>query len=308
VVLGVAPSINRLPRCWFLQFPFICESPSILSMPSHTTSGAGTKLPPAHVAVVPPGRQSSTKPVVRLFSGLSDHDITDIMASGVVRRFAKGKTIVRANDPGTHLFLVKTGSVDYYRLTAEGQQVLIIRLSPGDTFGLGTLLPKPIGYIATAEALRETEVHVWEHPCVRKFARKHPLLTENALRISLEYIRLYSDRHLALVSGNAETRLSRMLGLVGARTGQRHPRGLEVRITNERLASLADVGYYTTSRLLSKWERKGAIEKSRGKVVIRCPEGMLGITRSKSREVTRFRKVARDRCSENPSSRTFATN
>jgi hypothetical protein len=49
-------------------------------------------------------------------------------------------------------------------------------------------------------------VLVWEHPWVRNFARKHPLLTENALRISLEYIGLYSDRHLALVSGNAETR------------------------------------------------------------------------------------------------------
>jgi CRP-like cAMP-binding protein len=169
-------------------------------MPSHTRTGTGTKPAPAHVAVVPPSGQSSTKPVVRLSSGLSDHDITKIMASGLVRRFRAGQTIVRANDAGAHLFLLKTGSVNYCRVTPGGQEVLIIRLSPGDTFGLGTLLPKPIGYIGTAEAFRETELYVWEHQMICEFARTHSKLAENALRIALEYIRLYSDRHLALVS------------------------------------------------------------------------------------------------------------
>jgi len=214
-------------------------------MASHTATGASAKQSPTHVAAVPPRAQSSTKPVPQLFSGLSSGDIANVMAAGVVRRFAAGQTIVRADDPGTQLFLIKTGSVDFYRLTPEGQTV------------------------------RDTELYVWEHAWVRHFAGKHPVLTENALRIGLEYIRLYSDRHLALVSDNAEDRLRRMLSLVGSRTGQRNARGLEIQITNECLASLADIGYYTTSRLLNKWKRKGAVEKSRGKIFVLCPERML---------------------------------
>jgi CRP-like cAMP-binding protein len=132
-----------------------------------------------------------------------------------------------------------------------------------------------MGYIGTAEAVGETEVYVWEHPRVRQFAQKHPQLAENALRIGLEYIRLYSDRHLALVSDNAEDRLRRTLSQLELRAGHRHGRGLEVEITNERLASLADIGYYTASRLLNKWKRKGAVVKSRGKVVVVRPERML---------------------------------
>jgi len=244
-------------------------------MPSHTTTGAGTKPASAHIAVVPPSGQSSTKPVVRLFSGLSDHDITKIMASGIVRRFRAGQTIIQADDPGSHLFLLRTGSVNYCRVTPRGKEILIIRLSPGDTFGLGTLLPKPIGYIGTADAFRETELYMWEHRMIYEFARTHSKLEENALRIALEYVRLYSDRHLALVSDTAEHRLSRMLTLLGNPIGRHGPEGLELQITNEHLASLADISPYTTSRLLNKWERKGAVEKSRGKVVIRCPEGML---------------------------------
>ena len=53
------------------------------------------------------------------------------------------------------------------------------------------------------------------------------------------------------------------------------PRGLEFEITNERLSSLADVGYYTTSRLLNKWKRVGAITKDRGKIIVLRPEKML---------------------------------
>ena len=47
---------------------------------------------------------------------------------------------------------------------------------------------------------------------------------------------------------------------------------MEVEITNEQLGSLADVGLFTASRFLSTWERRGAIVKSRGKILIQAPE------------------------------------
>ena len=243
-------------------------------MPSRIAT-AGAKPIPAHNPAVPCKLESSAKPVARLFNGLSNSDIAGIMAAAVVRRFPAGQTIIRADEPGTHLFLLKTGAVDFYRVTPEGQQVLIIRFSLGDAFGYVTLLAKPMNYLGTAEAVRETELYVWDHAWVRHFAGKHPVLTENALRIGLEYIRLYSERHLALVSDSAEDRLRRTLSLFGIRAGQRNARGLELQITNERLASLADIGYYTTSRLLAKWKRRGGIEKTRGKVIILSPERML---------------------------------
>jgi len=244
-------------------------------MTLHATPEAGTKLAPAHVAAVPPNAESNANAVPRLFSGLGHTDIAGIMAAGVIRRFGAGQIVVQADDPGTHLFLIKTGAVDYYKLTSEGQQVLITQLGPGDHFGLVTMLAKPVGYMGTAETTRETVIHVWEHTWIRRFVAKHPTLMENAFRIALEYVRLYSERHLALVSNGAEDRLRQALSQLEIRAGHPNARGLEVEITNERLASLADIGYYTTSRLLNKWKRIGAIEKRRGKVVVLSPEKML---------------------------------
>jgi CRP-like cAMP-binding protein len=213
--------------------------------------------------------------VPSLFAGLDKGAITDIIAAGVLRRFTAGQIIVHADDPGTHVFLIKTGFVDFYRVTPQGQQVLIVRFSSGDTFGFASILARPMGYLGTAEAVGKTEIYVWDHRSARHFAQKHPTFADNAMRIGLEYIRLYSDRHLALVADDAESRLRRTLSQLELRAVDNHARGLEVEITNERLASLADIGYFTTSRLLNKWIRKGALVKTRRKVVILHPEGML---------------------------------
>lgn len=213
--------------------------------------------------------------MVRLFSDLGDDEIARILAAGALRKFIQGQTIVRASEPGLHLYLLEAGAVNCFRVTSEGRQVLVMRLSPGEAFGLGALLDKPVGDISTAVAVRETEVHVWPHWVIRRFMEKQPKLAENALRIGLEYIRLCSDRHLALAFSSAETRLTRMLALVGTRMGRPTARGLEVQITNEDLASLADISSYTASRMLQRLQRRGALEKKRGKVFIRTWERML---------------------------------
>jgi CRP-like cAMP-binding protein len=77
------------------------------------------------------------------------------------------------------------------------------------------------------------------------------------------------------VSNIAQERLACALSSLGSRIGHALPNGVEVDIKNEDLASLADVSIFTASRLLKDWERKGAVEKSRGKVLIRRPEKLL---------------------------------
>jgi CRP/FNR family transcriptional regulator, nitrogen oxide reductase regulator len=215
-------------------------------------------------------------PTADLFHNFSKAEISEVLTLGVIRRFAPGQTIVRADDPVMHLFLLATGSVNYHRVTVEGQEILLARLYPGDVFGLEALIDEPIDNIGAAETLQESELYSWERHLICQYAKSHPKLVENALKISLEHNRLYSDRHLSLVSDTAEHRLSHVLTLLGNRSGRPSPRGLEINITNEHLASLADINLFTASRILSKWARAGALKKSRGKVVIHFPLQKLG--------------------------------
>ena len=110
---------------------------------------------------------------------------------------------------------------------------------------------------------------------IRQLATRYPKLAENALRTALRYLALYVKRHIGLVSNTAQERLAYALSSLGSRAGRALPSGLEVEVKNEDLASFADVGIFTTSRLLNDWERKGIVEKTRGKVLIRSPEKLL---------------------------------
>src|ERR1700746_1887716 len=98
-------------------------------MSSHSSIRLGAKPSPAHAVPVTLAARSGATPVPRLFTGIGDNDTARIMAAAVVRRFPVGQIIIRADDPGRHLFVLKTGSVDFYRVTPEGQQILIIRFS-----------------------------------------------------------------------------------------------------------------------------------------------------------------------------------
>lgn len=212
---------------------------------------------------------------VRLFAGLGKDEITAILAAAFRRRFKASETIIRAEEPATHLVLLRTGCVNFYVVTEKGRRILLRRLVPGNAFGIASFLSDPVGYLATATTVHEVEVLTWEHRIVRRLAGAYPRFPENAFRIALRYIAEYAQRHISLVSNTAQERLAYVLTSTASRAGHILPAGVEIDIKNEDLASLADVSFFTATRLLKNWERAGVVEKSRGKVLIRCPERLL---------------------------------
>jgi CRP-like cAMP-binding protein len=211
---------------------------------------------------------------VGLFTGLKQNEISAILAVATKRQFDASDVIIRHSEPGTRLFIVKMGNIDYQIGTSDGK-IILWRFVPGNVFGVAAFLSEPTGYLGTAKSVFRSEVLVWDHRTVLQLARAYPRLAENALRTALRYIALYTERHMRLVSGNAQERLAFALTSLGSRAGHALPTGLEIDVKNEDLAALADVHFFTATRLLKAWERKGAVEKSRGKVLIRCPEKLL---------------------------------
>jgi CRP/FNR family transcriptional regulator, nitrogen oxide reductase regulator len=217
-----------------------------------------------------------TKPLsVGLFKGLGDHEIPVIRAAAAKRTFDASQIIIRAEEPAVRLFVIEVGSVDYYIVTNDGREILLRRLMPGNAFGFATFLSEPTGYLGTAKAAHKTETLMWEHRVARQLAVTYPRLVENALHASLRYVAMYAKRHMRFVSNTAQERVAYALTNLGSRSGHMHPGGIEVDIKNEDLASLADVNFFTVSRILGAWERQDVVSKSRGKVLIRRPEKML---------------------------------
>jgi CRP-like cAMP-binding protein len=218
-------------------------------------------------------RKLSQQP--EFLSGIGKTQFREILSAAKMRTINARTIIFREGDPPTHLFLLKSGRAKFYRLTRDGDEVLLSFLTPGNVFGLGTLLAVPTPYIGTAETTADSELLVWDQARIRGLARKHPRLAQNALGIVLRYLAAHFDRLFDLVSCTAPERLARALVRLGKSMGKVVPSGVEVTATNDELAALAHISPYTVSHTLGKWARIGAVIKSRGKVFISSPEKLI---------------------------------
>ncbi len=220
----------------------------------------------------------SPPPVVPppLLAGLTDTDLRSLMTGAACRQIPSRTVLCRQDEPARLMFLVRSGLVRFARTTMDGRDVLLRRLGPGECFGIASLVPGPVNYMATAVTMEVAQLYQWNADAIRLAAEACPQLSQNAMRIALQYLQEFIDRHLSLLSRTAEQRLARTLARLGATSGRVLPTGVEVDINNQDLASLADVGMFTVSRQLKRWEREGHLVKQRQRVIIRHPEALFG--------------------------------
>jgi CRP-like cAMP-binding protein len=217
----------------------------------------------------------SEAPPPRLLSGLTQDQRELALERAERRDFPAEQVIISIGKPATKLFQLVKGTAKFYRVTKEGDEVLLWWLALEDIVGVGALLAKPSHYIGTAQAVEDCEMLVWSRESIQPLPAIHELMTANALHIAMTVLAAYTDRIVNLAAETAEQRLARTLIDVARRTGKAGPHGVDVTITNEDLGSLADVSMFTASRLMKKWERRGVIEKSRRKIRIFSPENFF---------------------------------
>jgi CRP/FNR family transcriptional regulator, nitrogen oxide reductase regulator len=210
----------------------------------------------------------------RLFQNLTESQVQSVLAGATLRR-AAAKTIVTSQDePADYFFLIAKGCARHFYVTADGQKIILIWLGQGEVFGGYALLPTG-AYLLGTEIVRDSSLFVWSRPKIRHLLVRYPQLEHNALTLASEYLTWFLSAHVALLSHSAGERLAHILISLAQGIGHKARGGLELDITNEQLANAANITVFTTSRLLSKWQRSGAIAKSRGKILLRSPQKLF---------------------------------
>jgi len=162
-----------------------------------------------------------------------------------------------------HMFLLVKGSARYFFITPEGRTIYLLWLTPGEIFGGATLLTEPSLFLVGTETVRDSCVLAWPRKTIRTLAARYPKLLENGLAIATDYLTWYLASHLSLVCHTARQRLAHVLVSLASGIGRKGPDGIDLDITNEQLANTANVTLFTASRLMSEWQRSGAVTKTR---------------------------------------------
>jgi CRP-like cAMP-binding protein len=212
---------------------------------------------------------------VEWLRGLEPREMDLVLASAKSRRFPGNSVITTQGDPADNLLLLWDGRARCFFQTPNGKKVILMWFTPGDIFGGAALVSRPAHYLFSTEAVRDSAVLVWEHSKIRALAQRFPQLLENALLIALDYFTWYTAAHSALISQSARERLAHILFGLAQSIGQKVSGGIEIDVTNEELANSANITPYTTSRMISDWQRHGAIRKHRGKILLRSPDRLF---------------------------------
>jgi len=220
-------------------------------------------------------RDVNVRPDIELLRGLKRQEIDLILAAAKARRFPAKSVMTCQGERADHLLLLWTGRARYFYETPNGKKLIMIWITPGHSFGGAALVPRPSTYLLSTEAVRDSVALVWDGPTIRGFSRRFPQLLENAIVSAVDYLSWYIAAHAALCSQTARQRLASVLLGYTSSMGQRVSGGIEFDITNEELANAANITPYTTSRIMSEWQKAGAIHKHRRKVVVRSTERLF---------------------------------
>lgn len=210
---------------------------------------------------------------VPIFADLSDADLVELDRRMTSLAWAEGEHLYTAGEPAEHLFVIASGQAKVYRSTAEGQEVVVDLLAPGDLAGGLHTLGQP-AYPETLEALTTV--------CALRIGTGafDEVLTEFpsvALRV-LQDVAAQLGRARATVTeqatGSVLERVAATLLRLADKFGQPGAEGVLIQLPLSRadLAGLTGSSTETVSRAMSQLRKDGIIDSGRRWTAIRDRE------------------------------------
>jgi CRP-like cAMP-binding protein len=71
-----------------------------------------------------------------IFQKMSDSELDDVLSRASSRRYPQGEAVFEQGAPATTFFVLLHGRLKVTQLTADGQQVIVRMVNPGDLFGI----------------------------------------------------------------------------------------------------------------------------------------------------------------------------
>jgi CRP-like cAMP-binding protein len=197
----------------------------------------------------------------RIFDGLTDAERTRWLARAGASALKKGQVLARQGDPARSFCLVETGFLKLLQLTADGAEVIVRFVGPGEPFG-GVVAIGNAAYPVTAVATQPTTLRTWSREVVAELLEQNPQVRVNIMREMATHMAEALTRVRELTTERVGQRLAQALLRLSRQCGQTGPEGVLITqpLTRQELADLTGATLYTVSRTLAKWESQGFLE------------------------------------------------
>ncbi|MGB3713109.1 MAG: Crp/Fnr family transcriptional regulator [Candidatus Promineifilaceae bacterium] len=213
-----------------------------------------------------------------LFKGAETAELEAALAVARRSKLERGEFFFHQGEPAEHFYVIIEGQVRLSQLTAEGHQVIIHFMGPGDGMGIIVALsgtPFPL----SAEAVTDCYALKWDYDTTIELMANSPKLAMNGLRLVGRRFQELQERYLELSTERVERRVARAMLRLARQTGKRVDKGvlLDIQISRRDLGEMTGTTLYTVSRIMSGWEQAGLIETGRERIIIVQPHELVSI-------------------------------
>jgi CRP-like cAMP-binding protein len=202
-----------------------------------------------------------------MFRGLAPAVLERIAALATQRGYRRGEVLFRSGDAGDALLGVVSGRIRISTGNAEGREIFLNIMEPGDTFGEIALLdggPRT----ATATAIEPSELVSLRRGPLFELLEREPKTALELLKLCGERLRWTSGLLEDSVFLDAPARLAKRLLSLGELHGEKTAAGDRVRISQEELASFLGVSRQAVNEQLQDWKARGWVALGRGSVTV----------------------------------------
>lgn len=212
---------------------------------------------------------------IALFEGLAAAEQAAILESGRVRMMAARDVLAREGESAGFAGLVQVGFLKLTRASADGTDMIVRYLGPGEPFAAIAVLPGA-RFPVTATAVMPTRMLVWPSEIIQAQANRLPQLKTNLMVAMSGHMSGALERMQELTSERVPQRVARALVRMARDCGERTAEGFRIvhPITRQELADLTGTSLFTVSRLVAGWESQGLVRTARGTMTVVDPDAL----------------------------------
>ena len=205
-----------------------------------------------------------------LFRKMSDAELDDVLGIAASRRYPAGEIVFTQGEPADKFYLLLHGRLRVTQLTAQGQQVAIRIVNPGDLFGIAKALERT-DYPGTATAVADSVSLHWATSSWSGLLDRHPAFAVNAMHTMGARLQEAHARVKEMSTEAVERRVGHAVLRLVQQSGRREDGGIRVDfpISRQDIAEMTGTTLHTVSRILSAWDAAGIVDAGRQKLVVR---------------------------------------
>jgi CRP/FNR family cyclic AMP-dependent transcriptional regulator len=208
-------------------------------------------------AVIDPGRLGA----LELFQGLSAAELARI--NGLLRSQAvpAGAHFITAEQPGEVVYVLLSGTVKIYVTRADGREVILAFLGPGDTVGEMSLVDSA-GRSANVVTTEPSRLLSMDRAAFQTCLRTITPLANNLVRLLANRLRFANEQIQALCTLDVSGRVARQILALADRYGSRETGGevrIPIRLTQSDLAEIVGASRERVNQVIVELKTQGAI-------------------------------------------------